>query len=1505
MNDRLLRVTVILSVFALAGVAFAGSAAAFSGDDVDVTVTPDTTNDPANYTITGVIDSTDASSVDEISVDFTSTAADDPTNLGGLGTGDVTVLDDGSSVTTSSVTNPGAGEVNITVSDNTFTAGSDVTIEFDNKVIENSDFPAPKTAEVLLNDTAGGTGLQATGTGDYDIQPSLVITGFDAPRVAPSNVDIDVSVTVENRGTTDADANVELLADDLESDVLAGSASETPAAPPFQSITAGGSATFNFQANTSTDYFSGTANYGNNVDFFHGPVVFDANTGTQENETATEFLIGSGDQSGAVDVIVEDTGGNPVDDSRVEIYVGSEAPSNLIAVEDDTSDPGSAPTSSADNFVRFDENFGQGIPPSGLAIGTSADPVTYVINASNQGFEADTRTADLGGESVERELVPKLTPIVSPDEINVIQDKDTALADGEERISFDVTVFGSDPTQSPGAQIDTDAEVLLDVDASVDNSSVDVDIEGTDAGTGADFEGGGDVGPIATGNGKLNLSIASDDPQDVDITFTTLRNTQSVKISGPGRVIQGDAVDTPRTKVFTVLSGEGLVPGQVFDESTTEGLPNASVYAVTSQRYRSNTIAVTTDLDAGNFISPPGNDTAFFRVRKDTDGDGFAFNDTIIDHDRYEVEVGPDLFVNSDGEVETFDFDFIGGGKVPRSISTQSHSGSIATLASNVSVSTPPLPAPVRSSNLAAFLATFGEQFDEDFNDLVAPWEREEQVGKVNTLDLNDSLAGQGFFAVDRNDDDDVSFMVTPLEPGNYTIERSVRQANASRMASPGAAGDLPFNFLTGPGDLHSPPFSGGDDIEADEDPSIELISNLTSDRARADSDPDGPRLIDDTDEDGDYLLSKLFTDGQAGVYYTLIAEKTGFDRDFGDVFVQEDGFRFEDESDEVLVLTPEEVQPEVNVTNLAILPNATAANSIARNTDPTDPGAYSQFYFNNQTDRFSQTVPRDGDTIDVLQVDTTAEDGGAPVNETIELSVPDVGANPGTVPNAVNFTGEFIQVAGGTTVSQDPVNATITINTGQDGQAIVWLQSDLSDDTLASVDAADVNGEQVCDVVRGPGGIVIAEFFSGVVAQSPTDRGVVDSTCKDFSSTVVLQTAELSGIVTNQNNEPVESRVWTRDIDLATSPPVSIADPDFEFVNHRIEVVRTGSNSYTVEHLVDNVTTSLNPPAGRLQNTRTLGIETGVTFNELSQDGGTAGYQFTPSNFPRIATVGLAASGVSLATDSDPVNNPATEDSSYTLPQVPAEDPDAPLTGITAKGLEKANFTFTGQSVRTGVQIGRTSTANIEITTPTAIAGQSEVASVSAPATVSQGNTLNVDTTVENLGAATITATANYELVNESGTVVETQTQTITLGGLENDTLTFSVDTTGLPPENYTSTVTTVDDATGESDVTEVVTSGGGGGQLFTQPLPAFPNGAPPTNTSDLSPTLFEDVDGDGDGLETSEAVNLWSDLVTDPGDYNGLTQAQVDALDWNGDGQLTPADAVQLWSEKVQNQP
>jgi hypothetical protein len=90
-------------------------------------------------------------------------------------------------------------------------------------------------------------------------------------------------------------------------------------------------------------------------------------------------------------------------------------------------------------------------------------------------------------------------------------------------------------------------------------------------------------------------------------------------------------------------------------------------------------------------------------------------------------------------------------------------------------------------------------------------------------------------------------------------------------------------------------------------------------------------------------------------------------------------------------------------------------------------------------------------------------------------------------------------------------------------------------------------------------------------------------------------------------------------------------------------------------------------------------------------------------------------------------------------------------------------------------------------------------------------------------------------------------------------------------------------------------VTAGG----AFSKPLLNFDN--LPQNTRELDPTLYEDLDGDGNGTEVSPAVTVFGELIR--GGNLGLTAGQADKLDWDrddGDG-VDIDDIVALFGEKI----
>jgi len=174
--------------------------------------------------------------------------------------------------------------------------------------------------------------------------------------------------------------------------------------------------------------------------------------------------------------------------------------------------------------------------------------------------------------------------------------------------------------------------------------------------------------------------------------------------------------------------------------------------------------------------------------------------------------------------------------------------------------------------------------------------------------------------------------------------------------------------------------------------------------------------------------------------------------------------------------------------------------------------------------------------------------------------------------------------------------------------------------------------------------------------------------------------------------------------------------------------------------------------------------------------------------------------------------------------------------------------------------------------------------------APVEEGETLNITGTIENTGGQQDT-----QDITASASGLGSLTRTVTLDAGESRTETVSVPTNTGDSGTYTVTVESENDTA----TTTVEVESDGGDDTFTDPLPGFNN--PPQNTGEIDPTLYEDIDGDGDGTDPTQAVTLWTQLIINEDEFDDLTQEQVDALDWDGDGQLTPADAVSLWTEQV----
>ena len=77
-----------------------------------------------------------------------------------------------------------------------------------------------------------------------------------------------------------------------------------------------------------------------------------------------------------------------------------------------------------------------------------------------------------------------------------------------------------------------------------------------------------------------------------------------------------------------------------------------------------------------------------------------------------------------------------------------------------------------------------------------------------------------------------------------------------------------------------------------------------------------------------------------------------------------------------------------------------------------------------------------------------------------------------------------------------------------------------------------------------------------------------------------------------------------------------------------------------------------------------------------------------------------------------------------------------------------------------------------------------------------------------------------------------------------------------------------------------------------------------PPSNTGELDPTLYEDLNGDGDGTGVSQTVRLFGQEIR--GNGPNLTAEQAQALNWNSDSpsdELTVSDLVSLFGEQIRH--
>ncbi|WP_284008263.1 beta strand repeat-containing protein [Haloarcula pelagica] len=716
-----------------------------------------------------------------------------------------------------------------------------------------------------------------------------------------------------------------------------------------------------------------------------------------------------------------------------------------------------------------------------------------------------------------------------------------------------------------------------------------------------------------------------------------------------------ESLTTTATGLFTPQSGEGNLYGSVVSQASTNGIENGSVHVVSETDYTTNEVTTTIDLDSIDQGDADDN-TVFLRLN-DSEG-------SVISPDEYDIRV-------AEGPVEP-------GAELPPGVNP----GTGVTL--------------------------------------------------IDELNSTDAAVGGGYALVDTDGDGEIVFSHTRLEARDYYAQVSFDANNASdydndvsRVLQPD---ENPEAFVNVTGTTSG--VVSSDDLGTGDAAVFEPSANLTVEQAVADSRASGANLADapgftnsfgvpteGTNQDGDYVLSEIPTNYQAGVQYVAIAQASGYSTDFQDVYLQEDGqLTFtETQGSNDFFLEPVLVQPDaVNITQIGLRDNASAT--------ATDE-------FSNKSDEFVQQVPRNGRTVDAFLIETSAE--GTPANATVEVSIDDTSVKG-------NFTG----VESGTNVSVDEANNNITITTGPDGAATVLYQADSNTQSVVTNKTAVLSNDE-----------------------SATDNSTVE-----FVGQLTVQEAEVSGIVTNENNDPVPANVYLNEINLE-GEIFTLTPVEFGQTASGEDVIRT----FRID---------------RLNNSG--GVIASDTFN-ASYDSTPGDYDF--SGFTGVS-LGANVGNLTLATLS---TDGVQESSSYTLPRIPSVDQDPNVdsrvvvrgssdTSIADAVSDGTGFSSlqNGTSVSTLTEPQRTSTANVEITG--AAGGPFQVNNVVVtPNSTSAGTAVDVSADVTNSGAVTDSTDVTLSVEDTSGTQVSGSSTTQTIAAGQTESVNFTVDTTGLSDGNYT----------------------------------------------------------------------------------------------------------------------
>jgi hypothetical protein len=558
-------------------------------------------------------------------------------------------------------------------------------------------------------------------------------------------------------------------------------------------------------------------------------------------------------------------------------------------------------------------------------------------------------------------------------------------------------------------------------------------------------------------------------------------------------------------------------------------------------------------------------------------------------------------------------------------------------------------------------------------------------VRKLEEFNVTNESVGEGFAVIDTDGDDEVSFSHTRLEGREYFAEISF---TADETSDDRLNGDMAENFTVRT-DLFSPPAN--------------LTVSATADRADQDGDGlaevnsvDSPGFINSFGEDtggtnafGGYKLTNLPTNFQEGRAFVVIATADGFSTDYVDAFVQESGAETDIRTTRNFNLEPEEIEPDnVNITQVGTHP------PLSETDGQPDPSEITEF--ENQSDRGDHPVPRDGRTIDVVEIETTTELGSS-INGSVIFEVLDNDSN-----GADDFEGEFLRVVN---QSDDAIlrqidEDTVVVATGEDGTATLLIEADEKTST----------------------------FETEKVGTLTNDRAESDSANVTWVGVTTFQSASISGIVTDTDDTPIPgTAVYVTQFTYG-------AETDDGVLENRVTLEPKDNDDDGTRGDADDVNEPDDEFEIRLQN-----------YNEISNRYETVrgpvtvevqdlrDYEFPEQDFPGISIT--ATDGYKLFVEAaDPI------DASYTLDPVPAVDRNVSRTFYEVRGV-KLNQPFrsrTGNAeVAQGLIPNFTGTANIVIPIEV-VEDRFVIRRIDANIDATPGETSSVFATFRNTGQTT-----------------------------------------------------------------------------------------------------------------------------------------------------------------------